>query len=390
MIPVTVFAGRKVAVFGLGGSGLVHGEGARRRRRARLRLRRQCRFRRQCRRVRCLDDRGPARLPISPPSPRWCWRPGVPLTHPEPHWSVAKARAAGIEIIGDIELFCRERRALCAGCALRRHHRHQRQVDDHGADRPSLPLGRPRRAARRQYRHGDPVAGAAAPTPASTSSNARRSRSTSRRASIPAVGILLNVTEDHLDRHGTHGALCRDQGAAGRRRDDGRCRHRRRLERARSPTGIDRGAAGSSSGSRSGKRLADGYLCRGAESIYEADDADVRDGRQPRRHRLAARRPQCAERGGGLRGGLCARPLRGRGPGGLASFPGACPSHGRGRRSIGRGAVRQRFRRRPTPTRADKALASFDAHLLDPRRQGEDRRHRQPRTLFRPDRQGLL
>ena len=31
--------------------------------------------------------------------------PGVPLTHPEPHWTVVKARAAGIEIIGDTEVF---------------------------------------------------------------------------------------------------------------------------------------------------------------------------------------------------------------------------------------------------------------------------------------------
>src|SRR6266566_9917094 len=37
--------------------------------------------------------------------------PGVPLTHPEPHWTVALARAAAVEVIGDIELFCRERRA---------------------------------------------------------------------------------------------------------------------------------------------------------------------------------------------------------------------------------------------------------------------------------------
>src|SRR6201996_7613280 len=33
--------------------------------------------------------------------------PGVPLTHPEPHWTVRMARAAGVEIIGDIELFAR-------------------------------------------------------------------------------------------------------------------------------------------------------------------------------------------------------------------------------------------------------------------------------------------
>jgi UDP-N-acetylmuramoylalanine--D-glutamate ligase len=33
--------------------------------------------------------------------------PGVPLTHPEPHWTVVKAREAGVEIVGDIELFAR-------------------------------------------------------------------------------------------------------------------------------------------------------------------------------------------------------------------------------------------------------------------------------------------
>jgi UDP-N-acetylmuramoylalanine--D-glutamate ligase len=35
--------------------------------------------------------------------------PGVPLTHPAPHEIVAKAREAGAEIIGDIELFAREK-----------------------------------------------------------------------------------------------------------------------------------------------------------------------------------------------------------------------------------------------------------------------------------------
>src|SRR5690606_32123953 len=37
--------------------------------------------------------------------------PGVPLTHPKPHWTVELAQRSGTEIIGDIELFCRERRA---------------------------------------------------------------------------------------------------------------------------------------------------------------------------------------------------------------------------------------------------------------------------------------
>jgi len=34
--------------------------------------------------------------------------PGVPLTHPVPHWSVDKAHGAGVEIIGDTEIFVRE------------------------------------------------------------------------------------------------------------------------------------------------------------------------------------------------------------------------------------------------------------------------------------------
>lgn len=33
--------------------------------------------------------------------------PGVPLTHPKPHWTVDKAKASGVEILGDIELFAR-------------------------------------------------------------------------------------------------------------------------------------------------------------------------------------------------------------------------------------------------------------------------------------------
>ncbi|MGH6910816.1 MAG: UDP-N-acetylmuramoyl-L-alanine--D-glutamate ligase, partial [Phenylobacterium sp.] len=33
--------------------------------------------------------------------------PGVPLTHPAPHWTVERARQAGVEILGDMELFAR-------------------------------------------------------------------------------------------------------------------------------------------------------------------------------------------------------------------------------------------------------------------------------------------
>ena len=38
--------------------------------------------------------------------------PGVPLTYPQPHWTVAQAHAWGVEIIGDVELFARTVNAL--------------------------------------------------------------------------------------------------------------------------------------------------------------------------------------------------------------------------------------------------------------------------------------
>jgi UDP-N-acetylmuramoylalanine--D-glutamate ligase len=34
--------------------------------------------------------------------------PGAPLTHPEPHWVVRRAREAGVEVVSDVELFARE------------------------------------------------------------------------------------------------------------------------------------------------------------------------------------------------------------------------------------------------------------------------------------------
>ena len=107
MTPITTFAGRTVAVFGLGISGIA-----------------------TCRAlaaggatVIAADDSAAGREAASAAGfavedlagADWSrfaalvLAPGVPLTHPAPHWTVAKAKAAGVEIIGDIELFCRER-----------------------------------------------------------------------------------------------------------------------------------------------------------------------------------------------------------------------------------------------------------------------------------------
>src|SRR5580700_4266710 len=108
MIPVTSFSGKTVAVFGLGGSGLA-----------------------SCHALKAggadvvAGDDGVESLAEAEKAGfttadlrRVSWAnfaalvlaPGIPLTHPAPHWSVRMARDAGVEVIGDIELFCRERR----------------------------------------------------------------------------------------------------------------------------------------------------------------------------------------------------------------------------------------------------------------------------------------
>ncbi len=105
MIPVTGFTGKTVAVFGLARTGLTAARalvagGAK---------------------IAVWDENADARakaaaegLPLADLSQADFSRfaalmvsPGVPLTHPEPHWVVKKAQASGVEILGDIELFAR-------------------------------------------------------------------------------------------------------------------------------------------------------------------------------------------------------------------------------------------------------------------------------------------
>ncbi|HJY19499.1 MAG TPA: UDP-N-acetylmuramoyl-L-alanine--D-glutamate ligase, partial [Xanthobacteraceae bacterium] len=113
MIPITTFANKKVAIFGLGGSGLASASallagGAD---------------------VVAFDDdaasvakANAAGIPTADLRDiDWSkiaslvLAPGVPLTHPAPHWAAVLAQKAGVEVIGDIELFCRERRARAPG-----------------------------------------------------------------------------------------------------------------------------------------------------------------------------------------------------------------------------------------------------------------------------------
>ena len=204
MIAVTTFAGKKVAVFGLGGSGLSSASallagGAD---------------------VVAYDDNAhsvakanAAGIPTADlRGVDWSklkalvLAPGVPLTHPAPHWSVQLAQQAAVAVIGDIELFCRERRRLAPDAPL---------VAITGTNGKSTTTALSRISRRRP-----------ASTRSSAAISARRSCRSNRRAGRiqpsrvhviecssyqidlapsldPSIGVLINLSEDHLDRHGT-------------------------------------------------------------------------------------------------------------------------------------------------------------------------------------------
>ncbi len=116
MIPITTMAGRKVAVFGMARSGLaasaallaggaeVHAwdDGARGREAAAAH-------------GLTVTDLAATGLDSYD---ALVLAPGVPLTHPKPHWSVLAAKAAGVPVIGDTELFFHERAARGAGTTV--------------------------------------------------------------------------------------------------------------------------------------------------------------------------------------------------------------------------------------------------------------------------------
>ncbi len=200
MIPVTTFAGRKVAVFGLGKSGLLSAgalikggaevvvfddneKSVAEARGAGL----------HCQDLRELDWSQIAALVLAP---------GVPLTHPAPHWSVQLARKADVEVIGDIELFCRERARSGADCPL------VAVTGTNGKSTTTALTAHLIASAGRDVQMGGnigvPVLALEPFAPGRVYVLEVSSYQIDLAPSLHAtVGILLNVTEDHLDRHGT-------------------------------------------------------------------------------------------------------------------------------------------------------------------------------------------
>ncbi len=201
MIPVRGFEGERVAVFGLGRTGLtaaraLQAGGAE---------------------VALWDEKPASReaaeaegLPLVDLSTAdWSQfaalmlSPGVPLTHPTPHWTVEKAKAAGVEIVGDIELFARTVNAAPA-------HKKPKVVAITGTNGKSTTtalIGHLLTAAGRDARVGgnigygvlglDDMHGGAVYVLEVSSYQLDLTSSLK-----PDVAILLNITPDHLDRHG--------------------------------------------------------------------------------------------------------------------------------------------------------------------------------------------
>ena len=205
MIPVTSFAGKKVAVFGLGGSGLASASallagGAD---------------------VVAFDDNAQsvakataAGIPTADlRAIDWSrlaalvLAPGVPLTHPAPHWSVQLANKAAVEVIGDIELFCRQRRHSAPRSPF------VAITGTNGKSTTTALVAHLAASAGMDAQLGGNIGTAIlslAPPGADRVQPLRvhviecSSYQIDLAPSLdPSIGILINLSEDHLDRHGT-------------------------------------------------------------------------------------------------------------------------------------------------------------------------------------------
>jgi UDP-N-acetylmuramoylalanine--D-glutamate ligase len=126
----------------------------------------------------------------------------VPLTHPEPHWTVQKAEAAGVDVIGDIELFCRERATVCPDAPF------IAITGTNGKSTTTALIAHILREAGRDVQLGGNIGRAVLTLEPFTPERVYVVECSSFQIDLaptinPSVGVLLNVTPDHLDRHGT-------------------------------------------------------------------------------------------------------------------------------------------------------------------------------------------
>ncbi len=126
--------------------------------------------------------------------------PGVPLTHPKPHWTVEKARHAGIEIIGDTEVFQREIEGTGAKIVA--------ITGTNGKSTTAALIGHVLKAAGRDAEVGGNIGTAVFLMRPPAKDRIYVLELSSFQIELtpglkPDAGILTNITPDHLDRHGT-------------------------------------------------------------------------------------------------------------------------------------------------------------------------------------------
>ena len=126
--------------------------------------------------------------------------PGVPLTHPEPHWTVVKAKQAGIEIIGDTEVFARE--LAQSGAKL------VAITGTNGKSTTTALVGHVLKSAGLDVDVGGNIGLAVFNLRQPQAGRIYVLELSSFQIDLmpslkPDVGILTNITPDHLDRHGT-------------------------------------------------------------------------------------------------------------------------------------------------------------------------------------------
>jgi UDP-N-acetylmuramoylalanine--D-glutamate ligase len=142
--------------------------------------------------------------------------PGVPLTHPKPHWSVELARAAGVEIIGDVELFVRERTLKAPAAPF------IAITGTNGKSTTTALTAHILKAAGRDAQMGGNIGRAVMTLDPPELRRHYVVECSSYQIDLapsinPTAGVLLNLTPDHLDRHGTmqHYASIKERLVAG-------------------------------------------------------------------------------------------------------------------------------------------------------------------------------
>ena len=129
--------------------------------------------------------------------------PGAPLTHPRPHWTVDLARAAGVPVLGDIELFAR-------ALAARPQDKRPRVVAITGTNGKSTTtalIGWVLKSAGLTVHVGGNIGVGVLALPEPTPDAVYVIEVSSYQLDLtttfaPDVAILTNISPDHLDRHG--------------------------------------------------------------------------------------------------------------------------------------------------------------------------------------------